>query len=60
MKSILDPSFRYTTSYNTDLKKTFARIRGQSRQAERARMTTPADANVQVLPVEQHKRRTAV
>ena len=27
MKSILDPSFRYTTSYNTDLKKTFARIR---------------------------------
>jgi hypothetical protein len=27
MKSILDPSFRYTPSAGTDLKKTFARIR---------------------------------
>jgi len=27
MKSILDPSFRYTASFNTDLQKTFARIR---------------------------------
>jgi hypothetical protein len=27
MKSILDPSFRYTPSFNTDLQKTFARIR---------------------------------
>ena len=27
MKSILDPSFRYTTSFNTDLTKTFARVR---------------------------------
>jgi len=27
MKSILDPSFQYTSSFNTDLRKTFARIR---------------------------------
>ena len=27
MKSILDPSFRYTSSLNTDLRKTFERIR---------------------------------
>jgi hypothetical protein len=27
MKSILDPSFRYTTSFNTDLRTTFAKIR---------------------------------
>ena len=27
MKSILDPTFRYTSSFNTDLKKTFERIR---------------------------------
>ncbi len=27
MKSILDPSFRYTASFNTDLRKTFARVR---------------------------------
>jgi hypothetical protein len=27
MKSILDPSFQYTASFNTDIQKTFARIR---------------------------------
>lgn len=27
MKSILDPSFRYTASFNTNLQRTFARIR---------------------------------
>ncbi len=27
MKSILDPSFRYTKSVETDLRKTFARVR---------------------------------
>ena len=32
MKTILDPSFRYTASFNTDLKKTFARIRRSQRQ----------------------------
>jgi hypothetical protein len=36
MKSILDPSFRYTTSLNTDLQKTFARIRHDQRQAAAA------------------------
>jgi hypothetical protein len=32
MKSILDPSFRYTTSFNTNLQQTFARIRCAHRQ----------------------------
>lgn len=32
MKSILDPSFRYTTSAETDLRKTFARVRGELRK----------------------------
>ena len=37
MKSILDPSFRYTPSFNTDLQKTFARIRRDTlRDAEKA------------------------
>ena len=36
MKSILDPSFRYTPSFNTDLQKTFARIRRETlRDAEK-------------------------
>jgi len=29
MKSILDPSFRYTPSFKTDLRKTFAKARRQ-------------------------------
>jgi hypothetical protein len=32
MRSILDPSFRYTPSFATDLKRTFARIRRQDKQ----------------------------
>lgn len=42
MKSILDPSFRYTASFNTDLRKTFARIRCSQQQdaAKAARVTS--------------------
>ena len=32
MKSILDPSFRYTKSVETDLRKTFARVRRELRK----------------------------
>lgn len=34
MKSILDPKFRYTSSVETDLRKTFARVRREQREAE--------------------------
>jgi hypothetical protein len=40
MKSILDHSFRYTSSAETDLKKTFARIRKEQRLRERNRPRT--------------------
>jgi hypothetical protein len=36
MKSILDPSFRYTNSTQTDLRRTFARIRREQRKQEQA------------------------
>lgn len=42
MKTILDPSFRYTASFNTDLKKTFAKIRRDHRKG--AQPVTPAAA----------------
>ncbi len=32
MKSILDPSFRYTSSLHTDVRKTFERIRRERQQ----------------------------
>jgi hypothetical protein len=34
MKSILDPSFRYTKSVETDLRKTFARVRRELRRQQ--------------------------
>ena len=41
MKSILDPSFRYTASFNTNLRRTFARIRrDQQQDAESAGLPT--------------------
>ena len=41
MKSILDPSFRYTPSFNTNLHKTFARIRRDDlRDLEKAAQAT--------------------
>lgn len=40
MKSILDRSFRYTRSVDTDLRKTFARIR---REQQKAQATPPKD-----------------
>jgi hypothetical protein len=33
MKSILDPSFKYTSSMDTDIAKTFARVRRMQRQS---------------------------
>jgi hypothetical protein len=40
MKSILDPSFRYTQSVETDLRKTFARIRRELRKQQHAAPVT--------------------
>ncbi len=34
MKSILDPTFHYTSSANTDLRKTFARVRRELRKQQ--------------------------
>jgi hypothetical protein len=47
MKSILDPSFQYTASFNTDLRKTFARIRRDHLEdAQRVVQATDALAKV--------------
>lgn len=46
MKHILDPSFRYTSANDTDLRKTFARIR-----KEIAKKATPPPPPTNVLPL---------
>jgi hypothetical protein len=51
MKSILDPSFRYTASVNTDLRKTFARIRRDRRQETDTALQTGADGPSKVTSI---------
>jgi len=53
MKSILDHSFRYTGSIDTDVRKTFARIRREQRQQARAQ--GQRDDPRKVFPIRQRK-----
>jgi hypothetical protein len=53
MKSILDSAFRYTPSAQTDLRKTFARLRREQRQADITRIKSKIAANVTVLPTKE-------
>ena len=51
MKSILDPTFRYTPSVQTDVRKTFARIRRElGAQEAKAGSEAEIRANVLSLP----------
>jgi len=57
MKSILDRSFRYTKSVDTDLRKTFARIRREQRQ--HGQLPLVEDGSRKVVPIGQRGRATA-
>jgi hypothetical protein len=48
VKSILDSSFRYTNSVETDLKKTFARIRREQRTLLQSQQKTEAESLLKV------------
>ena len=50
MKSILDPSFRYTKSVETDLRKTFARVRRELRKQSQEQSGDYAASIRKVLP----------
>jgi len=49
MKSILDPSFRYTKSVETDLRKTFARARREIRKRQQEQAAVAVEAAAKVL-----------
>jgi hypothetical protein len=54
MKSVLDPTFRYTPSIHTDLRKTFARLRREARAQETQRdEPRPPASNIALLFTEQ-------
>jgi hypothetical protein len=51
MKSIFDRSFRYTSSAETDLRKTFARVRRQLREEQEFHSLVEAEAKSKVSPI---------
>jgi hypothetical protein len=55
MKSILDPSFRYTNSVGTDLRKTFAKVRREQRKRQQASGGASAEGIRNVLPLRPKK-----
>jgi hypothetical protein len=58
VKSIFDPSFRYTPSYETDVRKTFERIRReQARTSLETRSLEPAPVKVLPMRVRQEARK---
>jgi hypothetical protein len=57
MKSILDPAFSYTSSAQTDVRKTFARIRRELCAEERGRARSPVpDVGANGVPGRQPQR----
>jgi hypothetical protein len=57
MKSILDPTFRYTSSANTDLRKTFARVRRELRKQPQS--GSDPDQPTNVASIFRRQRRAA-
>ncbi|MEO8739996.1 MAG: hypothetical protein ABI537_09870 [Casimicrobiaceae bacterium] len=51
MKSLLDPSFRYVPSQQTDLRKTFARVRQEQFAENRGPVRAPASNDAKVDPL---------
>jgi len=51
MRSVLDRSFQYTPSVETDLRKTFERVRRRLMEEEKARVLAEAEAKGKVLPI---------
>ena len=56
MKHILDSSFRYKPSFDTDVRKTFERIRKQQQAQTREEAKPSPEGRVKVLQLDQLKK----
>jgi hypothetical protein len=56
MKHILDSEFRYRPSFDTDVRKTFEKVRRQQQVREREQTTGEPETKVKVLKLEQLKK----
>ena len=53
MKHILDSAFQYRPSFDTDVRKTFEKVRRQQQARERDQAKPNAEITVKVLKLEQ-------
>lgn len=51
MKSLLDPTFQYTPSVGTDLRKTFARVRQEQAELAEQKAVEDAALKARVFPI---------
>ncbi len=56
MKHILDSAFQYRPSFDTDVRKTFEKVRRQQQAREREQSKPNAEIQVKVLKLEQLKK----
>ena len=56
MKHILDSDFRYRPSFDTDVRKTFEKVRRQQQVRSQEQTTTEPQVKVKVLKLEQLKK----
>jgi len=56
MKHILDSEFRYRPSFDTDLRKTFERVRRNQHAKDRAQAKQVPEVQVRVLKLDQLKK----
>jgi hypothetical protein len=56
MKHILDSDFRYRPSFDTDVRKTFEKVRRQQQVREREQTHAEPETKVKVLKLEQLKK----
>jgi hypothetical protein len=56
MKHILDSSFRYKPSFDTDVRRTFDRVRKQQQEQARSQSKANPEVRVKVLQLEQVKK----
>jgi hypothetical protein len=58
MKHILDSEFRYRPSFDTDVRKTFEKVRRQQQVREREQSKSEPETKVKVLKLEHLKKAT--
>jgi len=56
MKHILDSAFQYRPSFDTDVRKTFEKVRRQQQAREREQSKPNAEITVKVLKLDQLKK----